>query len=772
MRKLFALALILVLCLTSQAAMAAGKAKSGSKPGKPVTEVKPLEPTKKNVLALTDKYIKLYEPKLCSTNKQAINDINDRLFLCKGLESEEKRVVNSLVNQLTVSLAGLKDFETLTVASVILFQTMPDNPRTANLFASVLHTSNKLDDSVLALRYTLSLDQKSNLAMLNLGNAYLDVNKLDKAKAMAEKVLAKERENMDAHRILAGYWYKKKNMAMFRSELMKSVKFAGYVHKKTERQNKRMDEEEAQSGDSTETLEQKTRQLANEVPATTADIIEDEFPAQAQQIRKKYSKLGKDEKMIMPRLPMINTSTAKNFCENAPIVEAWVQAYIEQQQKYAIDDAERMGIDPNASDAVREAQALAAGKQMMTDQMQQAQDALKYLDNMPGMSSADKAQLKKTMNELKKASKQQGVNLKNKPVDMNTPPGFDSGSALAVMNYANYSKISNTYEIYFLNYYQEFMAKTTDIIRVYSTKVVEENNYHESRMKELEKAHRGKLILPEQCKDCLKEIIRHKKRMNELAEDYYKQWVNLYMPQYAQKMKPTLDAYWNSCMLYIRVMNDPKVMEREYLKVRKNFLLYGSQAISGIVVGGEFKYEGTTDGEEEALRQLEEAARQAAEEKKPEFIRDFNQPESDWTKWIEDHLVLEVSGQFLGLKITATTIEFNAWAFGPGAGIKFDMLNETMETYVGVGARLKVGVNVGGMGGTVEANVDFARKNTKWDFSSGKYEESYSAVGEAKAAFGNVSASGEVELDTQLNAKTTSKINVADTFSIQQQTSF
>jgi hypothetical protein len=272
----------------------------------------------------------------------------------------------------------------------------------------------------------------------------------------------------------------------------------------------------------------------------------------------------------------------------------------------------------------------------------------------------------------------------------------------------------------------------------------------------------GKADIP-----CRKEWLRHVKKLNEIGETYYKQWVNLYAPQYAQKMKPTLDAFWNVGMLYVRNMNDPKVMEREFYNVKRTYLIYASAAGSFMSFGDQFRYEGPTHEEEAQLQRDEAAAEKEARQKRPQMEKDFQEPGIDWSKWAEDHLTLEVSGQFLSLNITPKTIGFEAWVFGPGAGLKYDMVDNKLETSTSFGAKLKVGVKIGGVGVDIEAKADVARKVARWDFDNGTYEESYGGKGEAKAALGPIAAGGEVEVDTALNAKATGKITVADLITYQ-----
>ena len=136
-------------------------------------------------------------------------------------------------------------------------------------------------------------------------------------------------------------------------------------------------------------------------------------------------------------------------------------------------------------------------------------------------------------------------------------------------------------------------------------------------------------------------------------------------------MKPNLDAFFNVCMLHIRNMNDPKIMEQEYGKVSITYMMYAPQAIEGIGGGG-FNYYPETEEEEQALEHDLAVARDEAKAKTEVFKQDFKSPEFSFTDWIDDHFVLEVSGEFLALKVSPKSIEFEAYVPGAGGGVKYD----------------------------------------------------------------------------------------------------
>ena len=321
------------------------------------------------------------------------------------------------------------------------------------------------------------------------------------------------------------------------------------------------------------------------------------------------------------------------------------------------------------------------------------------------------------------------------------------------------------------------MARFTDIIKVYTQKVEQENKRYDDECGMLADEHaeyegEGPGPHGENDEKCVRARINHKRQLNRISDSSYRQWSNVFMPQYAQKMKPTLDAYFNVCILHIRNMTDPKVVEREYGIVTMTYAMYAMQSMSYIGIGDSFKYHPEVEEEERELEEAIAKAKEEAEAKSNQFKAEFKSPEFSWSDWITDHFVLDVSGEFLGLKITAKSIEFEAYVPGVGGGVKYDFSEQKFESYSGVGLKLEVGVNVCGLGAKAEAKGDFYRRTATWDLKNGTYSESDSIKAEAKGSFGPLGAGAEVELDTQLNAKATGKLSFADTLNLEGETEF
>ncbi|MHB9036855.1 MAG: tetratricopeptide repeat protein [Armatimonadota bacterium] len=767
MKRVITLILVVVLC--------AGSAYSAkTKPGELVKTVEPVKATQEGMLSLAEKYTRLCEPKLQDQDRTAVAEVRKTVADNKFSDIFLKKALDDLISHLTLELASAKSLDGLTVSTAFLVNEFPQNRRVLNLFGSVLHTYDKYKDAIVLFQYLLSLDSKNVLIRLNLANVYLDDNQDEKAKAILDKLEFEDSDNKAVFRALATYYYKKNNAARFREYLFKAATFKGFKRKKVEKQQEQVDKDEVKQEESTGAMEAKLKQLQETVPLTTADILEPDYPNAAQKIRDKYGKLAEKEKWILPKLPQTNLNGPEEFRKNKPIVEEWVKVASDRLSVFAKRQAAAAGIDIKASKKVQQKQAQAAADKSVAEAIQQAQQAIKYMESMPGIP---KEKIAKAKAKMAKLTQKENIKLEDKPVDLSAPPPVgDSGSLFAYENYSNYLKISVSYEKYFQKYHKELQAKFADIMKVYEQKVKMENERWDAESENLSKMHADAVEAGDSSfhqpddAPCREARISHLERLNSIADSSYRQWSNIFMPQYAQKMKPNLDAYFNVCMLHIRNMRDPRIMEQEYNKVTMTYAMYSNMSISYIGMGGGFKY---YPGTEEKRRQLEQdiaKAKEEAESKKEEFKREFKSPEFSFTDWVDDHFVLDVSSQFLALRITSHSIEFKAYVPGIGGGVKYDFTDEKFQSYTATGMKLDVGVSICGVGGKVQAGGEAWRRTATWDLKNGTYHETDTAKAEAKATFGPLSAAGEFQLDTQLNAKVTSKMSLLGTATTQYDT--
>jgi hypothetical protein len=723
---------------------------------------------KDTVLALAAKHIEGCEPKLETSDQETIRNLRQELESSRATPSLQDDIIADLVSQMAVALAAMKSLDTLTVGSAILVQWAPDKPRPANVFAAVLHAAGETEDAITLLRYTVSLEPDSALARLNLANALMDVEgegaeeAAEEARAILEALVFEDDRNHRAHRALATYWYEKRDWAKFQEELMKAAEGGGVVKKKKdEKQEEVADEKVVQPGDPLETMTTKVEGLKHSVPLTTADIIADELPDVAAKIREEYGKLTPAECAGVPTLPQANITTSELYRRNSPILKQWVES---TREKYAVFMKTVMGVDPKATRKQQLAQARELARQSLAQMLGAARQTAQTIGQQPGVPGEIASQLPGNLDTLGRIiTDVQGL-------DVTSPEARalqDTGALFSRVNYEAYRRIAQSYDSYFREYFDRY-EDTVDVIRnVHISKIEEENESHRLIDDQLAQEHADALKAgdpyPHGRDDiqCRKESLRHRKALNRIGNDYYHMWVNLYMPRYTQVVKPALEEAWYVQALYIKNMNDPAVMKREYIRMAGAWAMWLSRAVGGIGMGSEFKWVGSTDDEERELMEAIDRAEEEAKQKDEVFRAQTQTPEKSWLEWLGEHLMVEASVDFLAVKITPRSIEFEAWAMGPTGRVKFDAVDGTIKTYTGLSAKFQVGLEVAGVGGTVGSKVDLAGRYAKWGVDDGSYSEGYEGPAlQGKLSVGPVRATGQVAVDTELNARANGRIGL------------
>ncbi len=729
--------------------------------GTPTTPAAPAD--RAAALDLAARHLAAAEPRLDDDARRHLADLRRRLEAAVRLgPTETAKLVGGAVDQFTLDLAALKDFDALTGAAALLVQTAPGNWRAANLLGSVLHTADHDADAALLLEYARTLAPANALLKLNLGAVYADLGRWEELRGLAEAVLQRDAECRPAHKLLAWYWYEKKNLGRFHEELFKAAQYKGLARKKTDRKNRRIAENEGHDTDSTETLARKTKALAEEVPLTTADLIEDELPAAAAKIREEYGQLAIPAQFGLPNLPGVDLTSPEGYRRNRPVIDEWVEIFDRRHKNLARRSAARLGINIDADRKTMRKQARAAARTEIATRMQEGQGVLALLENMENLPPAQRAKLQKAKQRLQEAAQQQGVALD--PAGTPPPatiPGRDHGGPFAEQNFRDYERISATYERYLARLYAEHDERLGEISRVYDFQVKQENTMHAERLAALEASKRSNSLAAAQ------EVLRHIRSLNLLSQSAYQQWATITFPLYTQKLKPALEAHWRTTMLHVRNLQDPRILLREYDRTAGAF--GGLLAAAGHLLEGgrEFRFHAETEDLERELEAAIEDSREKVERERPTMEKAFREPEFDLSAWLEKHLVLELACQFLALKITAHSIEFEAWAYGPAASLKYDWAKQELETRTGLAAKARVGVNLFGAKLGVDAKGEFIGKTATWDFEKGTYSESYGAKSEVSIEAGGLTVSGEASINTQLEAKLAGKILLNDTVGLQ-----
>ena len=749
-------------------------------------------PTRDGILALAARYRAEVTPTLSLKQKTAIDNLATILDGQRNVPAMQAQSIEDLVNHCTLALANADGLEAVIATASLLVLRSPNNARTVNLLGATLHAIGKNPEAVAAFEYAHTLQPTNELVMLNAANTHLDLDQDARAKELIDAVIARNPKNKSAYSALACYWFKKGDMKQSLDALAKAASLGGMVVQKITKENDTVtDTNTVKGSDPVDTMEQKLAKVNNLVPKTTADLIEGQFPDAAKQIRDRYGKLADTEKMIMPPLPQVNTSGVRAWqVQGEPYVVQWQEAF-EAHANRGLEEIDhlRAGVNPGDSEAVVDQKAAATVKAETAQALANAQKMLKAMENMPGITAKD---LDEARQALRDAMAEQGVTPADDTSAANNgainsdedlvkveaayvPAGWDSGGVFSATNYRDYLRIRDSYMIYFNKFYKEYMAKTMDILKVYGQKKAEEEKTRDDRialleadiMKASEESHgSGK------CAPCViysleirKENLRFKKAVNKLGEDFFAQWVNLALPQYTQKMKPTLDAYWAVNALYIRNMNNEQVMKTEYLLAKMTFWKYGSLAVGTMNLSGTFAYLGETDEEEAQLRDDIRANEEDAKTMHDEYVGETHAASEAIARWLDDNFALGLSGEFVTLKVTPRRITFEEYIAGMNFKHVFDFKTGEWTTYRSFAAKIDIGFQVGGLKVGAYARADILESYDTYNVGSGKLVNAGSSFAKGSAGIGindphaSTAADVQVTIDPAAESEFSYKFN-------------
>jgi len=134
----------------------------------------------------------------------------------KLLPSEEKSIIELVKSGKGIAIDGLKDASNVSAAAVFLSATAssqylpvilsagavidsPEDEVIVNNFGTMVQRLNQTEDSLAILLYANSLESESPMILTNLGNAYLDDGKTDKAEECYHKALELDPDFGPAH---------------------------------------------------------------------------------------------------------------------------------------------------------------------------------------------------------------------------------------------------------------------------------------------------------------------------------------------------------------------------------------------------------------------------------------------------------------------------------------------------------------------------------------------------------------------------------------------
>ena len=210
--------------------------------------------------------------------------------------------------------------------------------------------------------------------------------------------------------------------------------------------------------------------LQDSVPLSTADVLEDEYPEVARQVREQYGRLTVIEKVTMPPLPVVDTSTPEAWTKNSSIIDQWGDSFGDKRFLGRV-----VGVDTTASEQVQDAQAAAAGGAALADGLAVARQALEAMKNVPGLTAEDRADIEASLKDINKTTPEKGAKTPQTPATPGAPEWMDRGGLFSDSNWYTYEHIYMSYLAWSKKYWEKYASIIDPILEAYHKKVAEEN---------------------------------------------------------------------------------------------------------------------------------------------------------------------------------------------------------------------------------------------------------------------------------------------------------
>ena len=600
-------------------------------------------------------------------------------------------------------------------------------------------------DAAALYRYALTLDPGRLQTWVNLGNVLVDLQQLEEARTCFEAALKKDAGLLEAHIGMATYWTAKGEKEKARAELQSAaIRFPASTRKIAEKADRLEDPAVAPQvtqDDSVESIEDKLRKLRGLTPMSTADIIEEWDPVDAQQIRIRVNNLPKTDQLQMPSLTSFTMfGSNEQFCKHAKQVRAYkneIDSFFKRWGNNLKTQSKKMITDLGGTVTTD-----ARGRTKVGGALDKAK------------MKADAARMRQMAKEGKIAELMQEVASKYDPAMLGMPgvAGAIGGPTaptspptlegyLTAYNFQVYNKKYAAW----IQYWPKYLKRQTEFLSELSerrSKRIEE--IREQEAKELEDLKRS--YAPDQPpeKEGLRIALKYLRARNQERESWYHDGLDAVLVAYRTHMRPNLEEMWTDLLPHLRLIQAGMSRDRRFLEVSNFTISMASQAV-GLVVGAAEAPSAWEDptGLENALR---EAERLEAKEKE-------EQDQADWAAfhaelaaanppaWLSD-----IDGTFekeLGpvkVKITPDSIEISGGEILQGS-FNYNWKEDTLKTYLGVGASFSTGDGPVGASATLGTGVSFT-----FNTQTGKVSEiDWTGTAGASVNLGVISASANYE---------------------------
>ena len=570
-------------------------------------------------------------------------------------------------------------------------------------------------DAVALYRYALTLDPTRVQARVNLGNVLVDLQQLEEGRSCFEAALKQDAGCLEAHVGMATYWLARGDKEKARAEMQSGeVRFPASTRKiaeKTERLEDPAVAPQVTPDDGIESIEDKLRKLRELTPMSTADIIEEWDPADAQQIRIRVNNLPKTDLLQMPSLTSFTMfGSNEQFGKHQKSVRAY-KGEIESFFK-------KWGNSLKAQ-----------SKQMMTNLGGTVTTDARGRTKVGGAldkakMKAEAARMRQMAKDGKLAELMQEVASKYDPAMLGLPgvagaiggqieptPAPSLEGYLAAYNFQVYNKKYAAW----IQYWPKYLRKQTEFLSELGerrSKKVQE--YRDQEAKELEDLKRQYEPDSPPEKEGLRIALKYLRARNQERESWYHDGLDTMLVEYSTRMRPNLEAMWADLLPHLRLIRAKTSRDQRFFGLSNFAIGMASQAVGLVISAAEAP--GAWEDPAPLENALMEAERLEAKEKEEADQADWaqmhaelasaNAPDASLLDALIDGTSYEKELGPVKLKITPDSIEVSGGEILQGS-FNYNWKEDTLKTYLGVGASFSTGDGPVGASATLGTGISF-----------------------------------------------------------------
>jgi hypothetical protein len=515
----------------------------------------------------------------------------------------------------------------------------PDKTKAKNL-----EPFNKSAEAIYLYALSLSMDKntytdESLVSLINLGNLYIDMNKLDEARSLMQAARKQSPYSWDAAIGMAAYFHSINKPDKARAILDDENLDRPQTLMVAKKASKALEKTKDLPIDSPEELyKENIKTITSEPIVTAADFMAQIDEEKAIEMRRFVENLPPQGSFKAPSIKKL-TQYASLKAINSPQGESAVKDFADMLQRYSISSFASLG-----QDQMKMLERLGIDADMNVDLNDVVRNPEKYrnMKKKPKVK-VDKSAIKEKMDDWKREGQRAKADMKKGDASgladlvsqydpsiaiLQIDP-YDYADPMNVIiqkhNFAVHNRKSNLYRGYLHSINRRLHRALNEILEQYRKKITEAKAVKEKQLEQFNAQKKAAGAKAYSAEWKLREHnihVAYFNSCNNAAEVAFGSAANLTATTYTQKIKPTIEAYYYDVIRHVALISDPEVRIQKDTELRQS--IYSAMVYSLSMVGAahsSFEYHDEWDCDCDIASLLQQREMEAEERRKEENDR-------------------------------------------------------------------------------------------------------------------------------------------------------